>query len=300
MRSIITIVDIWKFLLNSQKKPLDIMIETTNVQNDLIETVSSGLKEFCQSMSLQSPLPFADFCNLNHNFFYTSGIHFATCNGVVEKEAGRQPTQEEISQTIHYFQSKKLPFIWWHGSPALENHGFQFGGILKGVALDITERASASAPSINRPEIKISLAKSEEELQSFTDILIRSFGLETSTSQEFTASLDSVEKQGEQLNFLGYYNDLPVAIASLHMGSSVAGIWYAATLPEYRRKGLFTALIHTALHEAKKRGYVKVMAILMPKGMAWGPLQHHLFHEVCDIPFYIYGANPHDLEKSHD
>ena len=52
-----------------------------------------------------------------------------------------------------------------------------------------------------------------------------------------------------------------------------------------------------ALVEAQKRKYNQVMAILMPKGIAWGLFTKLGFKEVCHFPFYVYGVSADELEK---
>jgi ribosomal protein S18 acetylase RimI-like enzyme len=76
-----------------------------------------------------------------------------------------------------------------------------------------------------------------------------------------------------------------------------AGIWSLSTLPEFRKNGVGSALVSAALAEAKKRKYDQVMAILMPKGMAWGLFTKLGFKEVCKFPFYVYGVSAKEFEK---
>ncbi len=39
------------------------------------------------------------------------------------------------------------------------------------------------------------------------------------------------------------------------------------------------------------------MAILIPKGMAWGLFTKMGFKAVCEFPFYIYSVSAEELEK---
>ena len=43
--------------------------------------------------------------------------------------------------------------------------------------------------------------------------------------------------------------------------------------------------------------YAWGMAILMPKGLAWGLFTKLGFQAVCEFPFYIYGVSSEELEK---
>jgi ribosomal protein S18 acetylase RimI-like enzyme len=88
-------------------------------------------------------------------------------------------------------------------------------------------------------------------------------------------------------SYRAYLDEVPVGTATLSTSSSSAGIWNLGTLPEYRKKGIGHTLIEATLTEAQKRDYGQVMAILMPKGMAWGIFKKLGFQEVCQFPFYV-------------
>ena len=101
---------------------------------------------------------------------------------------------------------------------------------------------------------------------------------------------------GEQVHFTAYLNEVPVGTATLSVSSSSAGIWNLATVMEYRNHGIGGALVHAAIAEAKRRQYRQVMAILMPKGMAWGLFTKLGFKAACKFPFYVYGVSAEELE----
>jgi GNAT superfamily N-acetyltransferase len=70
-----------------------------------------------------------------------------------------------------------------------------------------------------------------------------------------------------------------------------------ASLSEYRKQGIGGALVHAALLESQKWNCKQAMAILMPKGMAWGLFTKLGFEEVCAFPFYVFGISSEALEK---
>jgi ribosomal protein S18 acetylase RimI-like enzyme len=104
-------------------------------------------------------------------------------------------------------------------------------------------------------------------------------------------------KKKEQIHFMAYLNGVPVGTATFSISPSSAGIWNLATLSEHRKHGIGGALVHEALVEAKRREHDQVMAILMPKGLAWGLFMKLGFQAVCEFPFYIYGVSSEGLEK---
>jgi GNAT superfamily N-acetyltransferase len=57
--------------------------------------------------------------------------------------------------------------------------------------------------------------------------------------------------------YVAYVDDLPVCAAwmSLPANSQFAGLWGGATLPQYRRMGIYTAVVAARAQEAIRRGY---------------------------------------------
>jgi GNAT superfamily N-acetyltransferase len=227
------------------------------------------------------------------NALYVSGMDYAPCNGVMEKDPNRQIPQAEIEQTIDFFTEKKLPFIWWTASKTLEANAFQFGGILTGISLDI----SSHLPPKPDTNAVIKIVETQEELALFNQLAAECFGMAPNAAEQWLAVNNSVMKRGEQIHFLALIDNHPVGTATLSTLPTSAGIWNLATLAEHRKAGIGAALVHAALVEAKNRHYTQVMAILMPKGMAWGLFTKLGFTKVCEFPFYIHGVSG-DLEKS--
>jgi ribosomal protein S18 acetylase RimI-like enzyme len=262
-------------------------------KSDLLQTVMQGRLEFFQSCSASSPLPGAEFQEKSPgSYYYSSGIDYAPCNGVMES-SNRVISKQEIQDAVHFFKHRKLPFIWWTGQN-LEAEGFQPGGILTGIAVDITEGIPKTTGS---QKIKIKVVETTDELNVFSNLSVSAFGMNAATMHQFQAMNMATMVQGEQLHLLAYLGDRAVGTATLSTCPSSAGIWSLTTLPDCRRQGVGSALVLAALSEAKKRLYDQVMAILMPKGMAWGLFTKLGFKEVCQFPFFVHGVSAAELEK---
>lgn len=265
------------------------------IEDPLLQSVLKGRLETFRSGSIYSPLPHADFKETNHNLVYAWGMDYVCGNGVIENDGDRIPTEEEIDQAIQYFSAKNLPFMWWTSAKILETKGFQFGGILTGIALDISQGIPSKFPTSS--ELKIKIVQTESELKVFTDLAADAFAMSPKAIEQWLALNDSVMKREEQVHFMAYLNGIPVGTATLSVSRSSAGIWNLATVSEYRKRGIGSALVHAALMEAKKRQYGQVMAILMPKGLAWGLFTKLGFKAVCEFPFFVFGISAEELEK---
>lgn len=266
----------------------DIMDE----KNLSFQSVMQGRLDFFQACAKNSPLSGTDFQEKKEEIYYCFGIDYAPCNGIIEKRE-REIPNSEIDKAIDYFGSRKLPFIWWTASKSLETKGFQFAGNLTGIALDI----SKDFPKAPTSKAQVKLVQSENELKTFSEIAIKASRMPDSCIEQFQALFDSGMKKREQLHFLAYIDDVPVGTATLAVAPNSAGVWNLAVMDEYRKKGIGGALVHASLVEAQKRGYKQMMAILMPKGMAWGLFTKLGFQKTCDFPIYIYGASADELEK---
>jgi ribosomal protein S18 acetylase RimI-like enzyme len=259
------------------------------------QVVAQGNLDVYRLAALHSPLPHAAWEARDQNYQYVWGVDYVCANGLIEKDLHRIPTNDEIDRAIAHFSSKQLPFMWWTSANTLEAKGFQFGGSLSGIALDIT-RGIPPEPA-TAADLSIKIIRSEEEIKAWNTIVAHAFGMGERASQQFLNLNTALMKQGEYLCFLACINDVPVGAATLVTGLYSAGIWSLATLPEYRKQGVGAALVHAALIEAQRLQYSHVMAVLMPKGMAWGIFRKFGFVQISELPFYVYGVAADEIEK---
>lgn len=259
-------------------------------ERELLQAVVEGRDSFFCSGCKNSPLEHATVDPIGDGvFYYVSGINYAVWNGVMQDTAA-VPTDAEIDKAIAYFGSRKLPFMWWSECKRLEEKGFVFGGNLMGIAADI----SGGVPNYES-SVEVKVISSDEDMKIFSQMIADGFAIDA--LQEFQALASAVMKSGENIHFMAYVEGKPVGVISLAISPGAAGIWNMVTLPEYRKKGVGSSLVHAAMVEAKKRNFQAVMAILMPKGMALGVFTKFGFKEMCQFPFYVYGVTAESLEK---
>ncbi len=261
---------------------------------ELVDCVLQRRRDFFYSISALSPLPGAAFQYRAHTTLYCSGIEDALCNGLVSLEENDVPSENEIQEAIAFFKERKLPFIWWSDAKILEKYHFQHGGMLTGIAVDLSKnsRETVSHPS----NITVEIIHSKEDLQTFSTLLTQTFEMAKTAADQLHIACECTMERGTHVHFLARIDGVPAGTATLSVAPSSAGIWSLGTLPKYRRKGIGLALLEAALIEAQKQGQSHVMAILMPKGMAGGIFKKRGFQEVCQFPFYVYGASAESLE----
>ncbi|WP_248912536.1 hypothetical protein [Paenibacillus macquariensis] len=52
--------------------------------------------------------------------------------------------------------------------------------------------------------------------------------------------------------YIGFYNNIPAAVAVMYMEDNVASLTFATTLPDYRNKGFQTYLLQRRINDAYK------------------------------------------------
>ncbi len=286
--------EVYRSSFDPEKDP-EVKVYIAIQEQALLVSVLQGRWDLFRSCSVFSPLSGAGFEETDQNCVYAWGLDYVCGNGVIEKDGDRVPSEEEIDRTIEAFGAKNLPFMWWTSAKVLEKTGFQFGGILTGIALDICQGVPPK-PSTSS-DVEIQIVQTESELKAFTSLAANAFAMNPKASEQLLALNEAEMKAGEQVHFLAFFQGVPVGTATLSTSPSSAGIWNLSTLPEQRKAGIGGALVHAALEEARKRQYKQVMAILMPKGMAWGLFAKLGFKAVCEFPFYVYGVSAEELEK---
>ncbi len=127
---------------------------------------------------------------------------------------------------------------------------------------DVLGRSLGAQEAIPSGAEDISVAPSDApELEVWTDVLVEGFAHPDSegVSSHESFPRDVLRRALESLaptyeRFLGRRNGEPAAAASMSVIDGIAMLSGSATLPQHRRRGLQTALLHARLAEARSRG----------------------------------------------
>jgi GNAT superfamily N-acetyltransferase len=249
-------------------------------------SVWEGILEFYREAALCSPLLQAGIEQREGHLLAAMGVDYAPCNGLVEQ--GPNLSEVQLNAAIQFFTARQLPFLYWTRRVDLEHSGFQPGGVMRGIGLDLAQWAPLTLPA-HRAQIHV--VQSSEQMVAFMRILADAFAINPQAEQQLGRLLDVWAAQGKATHLLAICDGIPVATATITTGSSVAGLWNGATVEAFRRQGIMTLLLQHALQIAQQRGQTRAMALLMPKGMARGATQRLGFVDVMDFPFYIYGTS---------
>lgn len=98
------------------------------------------------------------------------------------------------------------------------------------------------------PEINITIPKTKDELQLWTETAIATLGIKECDWQQFFYPLIDIVKC---IPLLLYYNQQPAGTALVYCSNQVAGIYAMSTKQEFRRRKIGTSAVHACLEIAK-------------------------------------------------
>lgn len=213
-------------------------------------------------------------------------------NGVFRAQLDEDQLDVKIEDAIAVFKAIGAPMTWWTGPatrPAdlgkhLQEHGLQHEYDFTGMAIDLLTLGDAR-PSAG---LTIKPIRDAQSLRTWCDVLTRGFAMPVLVGDAY---LDMFVRTGlgEELPwrwYLGLLEGEPVATSMLALSAGVAGIYYVATLPEARGRGIGTAMSLRPLLDAREMGYRA--GILRSSEMGVGVYRRLGFQEYCKIGRYVW------------
>ncbi len=193
-----------------------------------------------------------------------AGYHMPYCNMVMGEPKGNQDTL--IQEQIDFFKSHNLPFVWYvdiGATPAfkekLESYGFKDTGIFKGVSGPLGTIAPVDS------EIAIEEVQDDKTMDAFISVIGDMFNLQGADRESYKQAM----KHEKIRNFVVKKEGKVVSCLSTLTDGNFISFWNGATLPEYRKQGLSTALRRYVLHNRPKN-CTQGASYLMAEGMALG------------------------------
>ncbi|MGL5940143.1 MAG: GNAT family N-acetyltransferase [Waterburya sp.] len=222
--------------------------------------------------------------------YFSTGISSLFHNGVFRAQL-QSEVERAIAQVIEYFAAKQVPFCWWTSNstqPAnlgkyLEAQGLQDIGNFPGMAIDLSNLGSRKCPQ----DLEIIRVEDQSSLESWLKIAMVGFDLPVGLVKDLLSLESSLGFQGDRyIRYLALWQKTPVAISALYLDAGVAGVYFVATLPEARGKGIGTQVTQTALEDAQRLGYR--VATLQASAMGKNVYQRLGFQECCPIEIYLW------------
>lgn len=200
-----------------------------------------------------------------------------------------------IQNVKNYFGKARLPFWWWvfpgaqssMTSDMLEAEGFSFVAGVPSLLADLT--ALNSGPCDAR--LQVAQIRSKQELSWWEEVSFTGFDFPPETRGQyhrFTGAFN-LNPDSPQKFFLAFWNEKPAATSLLFLHENAAGIYFVATLAEYRRRGIGLALTLETMRFAKQAGAQFVTLQSSPDG--YRVYQQAGFKEYCHVDAYSLAAH---------
>lgn len=110
------------------------------------------------------------------------------------------------------------------------------------------------------PHISIKEIKNKADFDSYAEIHCLGSGMSLSDKHHFiNNNIGLLHRPGWSL-FLAYIDHVPAGVAAMHISSSIASCTLAATVPQFRNRGVQSALLHRRMYEAGQAGCKLVAA----------------------------------------
>lgn len=214
--------------------------------------------------------------DLDGSLRYCSGCEFPFFNGVFNNHRNSKLViKDELEPIIDFFTDKKLPFIWWWTQQSeipeeiklnLDENGFQFLGDFLGIAAKLDEMEFSSTNN----KIEIGIVSTHKEYELFLNIMCHVFQMSEFIKNDLKEMYQSYGPQGKFKHYIGYYLGEPVSTLTTYMDGQIVGLYNGATLADFQKNGICSALAHHAIKEAMALNCKYAVSQLMTPGMAKG------------------------------
>jgi len=103
------------------------------------------------------------------------------------------------------------------------------------------------------PDVNV-VAADESLLDVWTDVNLKGFGIPAVLRDAFSDFFGKAIQYKGTKSYLGYFQGKPAGVCGLVSFNKVGGIFSVGTAPEYRNKGVASALLRKAIADSKTRG----------------------------------------------
>lgn len=215
------------------------------------------------------------------------------CGWIFRAQLPVNDIDRKIDEAVSHFASRKLPVIWNTGPstqpPDLETHlprhGFTPLFELAGMAADL----EALAENLHTPtKLEIRPVADSETLKQWVDTFTAGFNVAGSMEEAIYQLFASLifDPEIPWYHFLGVLDGMPVATSAMYIGGGVAGIYFVATIPEVRRRGIGSLSTLAPLRKAMAMGYR--IAVLHASPMAVNMYRVLGFQEYCRMGLFAW------------
>ena len=170
----------------------------------------------------------------------------------------------------------------------LESESFVKTEKSPGMALDLN---TLDKSRVNIEGLIIKKVSNTVELRVWCDTLVKGYGLPEFVGDAFfNFNLDLWENNIYTVeNYIGYFENSPVATSTVFYSDGVAGIYSVSTIESARKKGIGTAITIAPLIDAVELKYQ--VATLISSELGFGVYESIGFSKFSEMTQFVYDAN---------
>lgn len=201
---------------------------------------------------------------------------------------------DEISRVVEFFEKRGKPFTWWIGP---STRPLDLGARLAAYGFELKGRDDGLARAVERLDIPLTSGvtlepvESEEQVREMVSIASAGFGHSADVAEamvrERLSYLALPERRGGFL--LARVSGMAAGYAGWRDSGDGRCVYLsgAATLEEYRGRGIYSALLAARLSGAAERG--RAWAAVQANPETSSPiLRRHGFEQRCAVEVYEY------------
>ncbi len=236
--------------------------------------------------------PAADYRNTPQVTWSFTGIPHPFLNNILRADLSGPDVPGAVRGILEECRARGVTALsWWVEAgtrPAnlgetLLACGLEYDGNTPGMAVDL---AKLDDHGLSVPGLVIEKVQGPQALASFASVAAAGFELPPGSEKGCFTLLEGLGYDLPLASYLGIYNGEPVAISQVFLGEGVAGIYWVATLPAGRGKGIGAAMTLAPLLDARRMGYRA--GILQSSPMGYPVYQRLGFVENCRLPYYTW------------
>lgn len=231
--------------------------------------------------------------------FWCSRTNSLYANRVVRAAFSEDSADDGIAEIMEFFLHRRKSFSWWVGpssAPAslgqkLRERGLEQIDSYEGLALFLAEEA----PIRPHTDVTVRVAETELDVREIVRVSARVWGYGAEDQermvQDRMAYLKLPGRRGGYL--LARLSGQTAGAASFRYSSTGEALYLtgAATLPEFRGRGVFTELVRWRVEEARRRG-CRLVATLARVGTSMPILTKLGFRRFFSLPVYAWRHAP--------
>jgi GNAT superfamily N-acetyltransferase len=218
-----------------------------------------------------------------------SGMPFPLFNGVYRSRLEGHAADAAIERFTRNLDARGLPGFWWVSPVAqptnlagrLLARGFAHAGDMPAMALELEAMTPVPVPD----SIQVVRVTDQAMLKEWIRITADGSDFPPPVAQ-MMIERDQSTLFPELRRYLGLLGGQPVAASSIGLTDGLVGVYAVATLPEYRRRGLGTAVSQVPLQEALQLGFK--VAVLQATQAGYPVYQRLGFKDIAPIGLYLW------------